>query len=120
VVVKGPSSSHQPSVLERSAGCVSDRMCGVVRALSQGLPFRETHHVSGAAVRLAEDRGVPLSSLTPDDLRTLHPLFADDVAQVWSYETSVERKNAAGGTARSAVLAQIESVRGAVASLTKA
>ena len=30
----------------------------------KGVPFRETHHISGAAVKLSEDRGVPLSSLT--------------------------------------------------------
>lgn len=52
----------------------------------KGVPFRETHHVAGAAVRLAETRGVPLSALTPADLRTLHPKFDDDVAAVWSFE----------------------------------
>lgn len=30
---------------------------------------------------------------------------------VWSYETSVERKNSAGGTAKSSVLAQVATVR---------
>ena len=54
--------------------------------MRKGVPFRETHHVAGAAVRLAETRGVPLSSLTPADLRTLHPKFDDDVAAVWSFE----------------------------------
>ncbi|KAG5184655.1 argininosuccinate lyase [Tribonema minus] len=78
----------------------------------KGVPFRETHHISGAAVKMAEDRGFPLSALTPEDLRTLHPSFADDVAALWNYETSVERKNAAGGTAQSSVEAQIARVRG--------
>jgi argininosuccinate lyase len=83
----------------------------------QGVPFRETHHISGAAVKMAEDRSEPLSSLTPADLRTLHPAFDDDVAELWNYETSVERKNAAGGTAKSSVLAQIERVRGYLAAV---
>ena len=83
------------------------------------MPFRETHHLSGAAVRMAEDRGVPLWSLTPADLREIHPLFGDDVAEVWSYEASVERKDAPGGTARSSVLAQIKSVREQVAGLAQ-
>mmetsp|Transcript_25426 Transcript_25426/g.33199 ORF Transcript_25426/g.33199 Transcript_25426/m.33199 type:complete len:470 (+) Transcript_25426:84-1493(+) len=77
----------------------------------KGVPFRETHHISGAAVKLAEDRGVGISELTPDDLRTLHPLFEDDVAEVWKYETSVERKNSIGGTAKQSVLNQISIVR---------
>jgi hypothetical protein len=48
----------------------------------KGVPFRETHHISGAAVKMAEDRGVPLSSLTVADLQSIHPLFADDVVKV--------------------------------------
>lgn len=48
----------------------------------KGVPFRETHHISGAAVKMAEDRGCALSDLAPADLRTIHPLFGDDVAQV--------------------------------------
>jgi argininosuccinate lyase len=43
--------------------------------------------------------------------QTIHPLFTDDVTSVWSYETSVERKNSAGGTAKSSVLAQIATVK---------
>ncbi len=53
--------------------------------LKKGVPFRETHHISGAAIKMAEDRKLPLSSLTPKDLRTLHPLFEDDVAEIWDY-----------------------------------
>lgn len=52
----------------------------------KGVPFRETHHIAGAAVKLAEDRGVPLNALSLTDLQGLHPLFADDVARIWSYE----------------------------------
>lgn len=36
---------------------------------------------------MSEDRGVPLDSLTPADLRTLHSAFEDDVQDVWNYET---------------------------------
>ncbi|CAN0414600.1 unnamed protein product, partial [Laminaria digitata] len=53
----------------------------------KGVPFRETHHISGAAVKMSEDRGVPLDSLTPSDLRTLHSAFEDDVQDIWNYET---------------------------------
>lgn len=73
----------------------------------KGVPFRETHHIAGAAVRLAETRAVALSALSVADLRTLHPAFDDDVAGVWDYETSVERRDVIGGTSRRAVLAQV-------------
>ncbi len=47
-----------------------------------GVPFRETHHISGAAVKLAEDKGCELSELTVADLAGIHPLFTDDVTEV--------------------------------------
>ena len=77
-----------------------------------GVPFRETHHVAGAAVRLAEERACRLSELTAADLHTLHPAFGPDVTHVWDYERSVESRDVAGGTSRRAVTAQIEDLRG--------
>jgi argininosuccinate lyase len=77
----------------------------------KGIPFRETHHTAGAAVRLAEEKRVSLSDLTPADLRTLHPAFGDDVADVWNFERSVDQRDAAGGSSRRAVLAQIDELR---------
>ncbi len=47
-----------------------------------GVPFRETHHISGAAVKMAEDRSTTLFDLTVEDLKTIHPLFEDDVTEV--------------------------------------
>ena len=43
--------------------------------------------LQGAAVKLAETKGVPLDRLTVADLQTLHPSFADDVTELWSYES---------------------------------
>ena len=77
----------------------------------KGVPFRDTHHIAGAAVKMAEDKGVPLDHLTVADLQTLHPLFADDVVKLWSYENSAESRNSVGGTSKSRVLEQIEAVR---------
>lgn len=74
----------------------------------KGVPFRETHHISGAAVKMAEDRNGTLSDLTVEDLKTLHPSFEADVSKVWSFETSIENRNTPGGTAKSSVLAQID------------
>lgn len=76
-----------------------------------GVPFRETHHVAGAAVRLAEEKKCRLSDLTAADLRGLHPAFGDDVVAVWDYERSVESRDVPGGTSRRAVLAQINALR---------
>ena len=77
----------------------------------KGVPFRETHHISGAAVKLSEDRGVPLSSLTVDDLKPLCAAFDADVAEVWSYEKSAESRDTEGGTSRRSVLEQCAKLR---------
>ena len=77
----------------------------------KGVPFRETHHVAGAAVRMAELQAVPLSELTLDDLLTLHDAFTEDVLNVWNFERSVEQRDAAGGTSRRAVAEQIAKLR---------
>ena len=75
------------------------------------MPFRQTHHVAGAAVQLAEKTKTPLSELTLADLQALHPAFDQDVNQVWDYEQSVERRDAEGGTSRRGVLRQIAQLR---------
>jgi len=78
----------------------------------KGVPFRETHHVSGAAVKLSEDCGVPLNALTLAQLQSLHPLFDDEaMAVLQNYEASVELKDSVGGTSKRQVLAQVDILR---------
>ncbi|KAJ1926463.1 argininosuccinate lyase [Tieghemiomyces parasiticus] len=77
----------------------------------KGVPFRETHHISGAAVRMAEERKTTLADLTLTDLQSLHPAFAADVAAVFNYERSIDNRASIGGTSRQAVLAQIDSLK---------
>lgn len=62
-------------------------------------------------MRLAETSGRQLSDLTATELRTLHPKFEDDVVKVWSYENSVESRNAEGGTSKKTVLQQVDKLR---------
>lgn len=80
--------------------------------MRKGVPFRETHHVAGAAVKLAEDTGVSLSGLTLPQLQGLHSLFEADALEVLrDYKASVERKDSIGGTSRRQVLAQVQVLR---------
>lgn len=82
----------------------------------KGVPFRETHHISGAAVKMAEDRGCELSDLTPADLRGIHPLFEDDVSEVWDFQRSAEMRDTEGGASRRSVLEQVTKLRTYLAS----
>ena len=77
----------------------------------KGVPFRESHHISGQAVQLAEKLNVELSELTAEDLSKIHDAFEEDVTLIWSMEASVESRSAVGGTGKDAVLEQVERLR---------
>ena len=61
----------------------------------RGVP-RETHHISGAAVKLAEDKKCALSDLTLEDLLPLCDKFEADVVDIWSYDKSAESRDTEG------------------------
>jgi argininosuccinate lyase len=67
----------------------------------------ESHGLVGRAVRRAEELGCALRDLSPGELARISPAFAPDIAEVWDFERSVEQRTVVGGTARSAVMAQI-------------
>ena len=76
--------------------------------VAEGVPFRESHEVVGAVVLAAERRGTPFTELPEDVLSEIHPLLSRQVLEGLSWEGSVERRRAPGGTARTAVEAQLE------------
>lgn len=76
----------------------------------KGVPFRETHHISGACVRLAEEQKISLDSLTLEQLQGIDARFEEDVMKVWDYEMSVERKSSIGGTGKDSVIKQIDDI----------
>ena len=75
------------------------------------IPFRETHHISGRAVALAEARKVQISDLSLKDLRELCDRFEPDVKGVFDFEASVEKRDAIGGTSKRMVERQIQVLR---------
>ena len=75
--------------------------------VGKGVPFRQSHHIVGAAVRAAAERGERLSQLPPSALKRISTRFGDDVAQVFDFRRSIRQRDAYGGTAPKAVRAQI-------------
>jgi argininosuccinate lyase len=73
-----------------------------------GLPFREAHHITGAAVREAESRGVELADLPLEALKALHPDITSGVYQVLTPQASVASRTSYGGTAPAQVRVQIQ------------
>ena len=66
---------------------------------SRGVPFREAHHVAGRLVRLCEQRGQDLSSLTLEELREAHPAFDENTFLALDPASAAERRTSRGGTA---------------------
>lgn len=78
------------------------------------IPFRETHHVSGRAVALAESRKCQLNDLTLEDYKQLNDKFTEDIHAVFDFEASVERRESIGGTSKKMVERQIAVLRTAL------
>jgi argininosuccinate lyase len=72
----------------------------------QGVPFRSAHEAAGAAVRVAEGRGVGLAELTDDELAAISGELTPDVREVLTVEGSVASRDARGGTAPQRVAEQ--------------
>lgn len=73
----------------------------------KGVPFRETHHISGQCVALSEKTGTPMDQLSYEQLREVDARFEPDVAACFDYEKSVEMRSAKGGTSKECVFEQI-------------
>ncbi|MCC7519322.1 MAG: argininosuccinate lyase [Verrucomicrobiae bacterium] len=63
----------------------------------RGTPFRAAHHAAGAAVRLAEERGVPLDRLSAADWRKAHPLFPSCAKTALDLRRALQRRDAVEG-----------------------
>ncbi|KAJ9132274.1 Argininosuccinate lyase [Pleurostoma richardsiae] len=74
----------------------------------KGVPFRETHHISGRCVALSEQTGTPMNELSYEQLKGVDARFGEDIAEVFNYEKSVEMRSAKGGTSKAKVLEQIK------------
>lgn len=99
---------------ERMEAALDDAMLATDLAdylVRKGVPFRQSHHLVGQAVREAEKRGCALRDLPLEVYRAIHPAFGDDLFQVFDMRRSVEARQVEGGTATEAVSWQITRAR---------
>ena len=78
------------------------------------IPFREAHHITGAAVKLAEERGIALDRIPLDDLKAIDARIDERVFAALSVDASVASRNSLGGTAPEQVRAQVKAARTAL------
>ena len=81
----------------------------LVRVL--GMPFRDAHHVTGAVVKMAEDKGLGLDNLTLDDLQSIEPKIMNAVFEILSVDNSLKSRISVGGTAPSNVVSACAGAR---------
>ncbi|AXK42039.1 argininosuccinate lyase [Erythrobacter aureus] len=75
------------------------------------IPFREAHHITGAAVKLADEKGVALDGLAIDDLTAIDPRIDERVFDALSVDASVAARASYGGTAPVRVREQVAAAK---------
>jgi len=95
---------------ERMSAAIDDGMLTTDLAdylVAKGIPFREAHGILGEAIKLSASRGVALKDLPLADWQALGP-FESDLFGVFDAAHAVAQRKSIGGTAYSAVLAQLK------------
>ncbi len=103
---------------ERMAAALSDEMLATELAdylVSKGVPFRESHHLVGQAVRRATESGQTLRSLPLEAYEEIDGRFGADLYEILDARRAVERRDVPCGTSTRAVRAQIERAKGILA-----
>ncbi|HYD45628.1 MAG TPA: argininosuccinate lyase [Phenylobacterium sp.] len=100
-----PNTERMAEAAGAGFSTATDLADWLVRRLD--FPFRQAHHITGAAVKQAESLGVDLAGLSIDQLQAIEPRITADVYDVLTPAASAASRTSYGGTAPSQVRAQI-------------
>lgn len=78
--------------------------------VKKGLPFRETHAISGKLVHYCIENNTSLEKLPLETLKEFSPAFEDDVYDAISLKTCVEGRSLTGGPAADTVKRYLDSI----------
>ena len=78
--------------------------------VKKGLPFRETHAISGKLVHYCIENGISLLDVPLDKLKEFSPAFEEDVYDAISLKTCVEGRKLTGGPAPDTVKNYLENL----------
>jgi argininosuccinate lyase len=79
--------------------------------VESGVPFRESHGLVGRLVREAERSGVPLDQVPIPAAAALHPALGAALAQLGTWEDSIEGRGTPGGASRASVDEQLAALQ---------
>ena len=100
-----PDRARMAAAAASGFSTATDLADWLVRTLD--MPFRRAHHVTGAAVKRAEQLGVDLPALPLSELQAIEAGITADVYQVLTPERSVASRISYGGTAPAEVRRQV-------------
>ena len=103
------NTARMRAAAELGYATATDLADWLVRA--RGIPFREAHHITGSAVKLAESRGIALDQLSLADLQAIDARIDDSVFAALSVDASVAARASYGGTAPDQVRLQVARAR---------
>ncbi len=78
--------------------------------VKKGLPFRETHAISGKLVHYCIENGISLLDVSLDKLKEFSPAFEEDVYDAISLKTCVEGRKLVGGPAPETVKGYLDNL----------
>ncbi len=100
-----PNKERMRAAAAHGFSTATDLADWLVRELN--IPFREAHHITGAAVKASEDAGCDLADLALDKLQKIEPRITKAVYDVLTVEASVASRTSYGGTSPTRVREQI-------------
>ena len=104
------------ALAESGFATATDLADWLVRAAE--VPFREAHHITGRAVKAAEERGCGLAELPLDTLQSIDPRISEGVYDVLTVDASVASRTSHGGTAPIRVSEAIAAARAALETMS--
>lgn len=77
----------------------------------KGVPFRQSHEVTGKIVSYAEEKGLELLDLDISEFKIFSKLFDNDLYNYITLDGSIKSRKSQGGTAKKNVLKMIKSAK---------
>lgn len=108
------NGSHTREVLEHDFSNATDMADYLAK---KGLPFRQAHAVVGSAVHYCIEHHKVLHDLTMEELKSMSPLFEEDIMDALKIENCVKNRESYGGTGPKSVERQKQHGKEAVAAM---
>ncbi len=78
--------------------------------VQKGIPFRQSHDITGQIVLFATEHNKQLSELSIQEFKQFSERIEDDIIQIFNFKTAVDQKNILGGTATGQVQYQLNQI----------